>query len=147
MRPRTHAPELCALVDPTHLNSLVHATLWCTRSQVDMGVRSGRGEMIYGDSTPERYDGMVRGGGALQVLLPAPVIPFPPAKYMASLRKLRACSYVDVVVQWVENLYDGAGKLIYPDHSSYEGDFKLGARHGRFVQRSLGWLIVAWARG
>jgi hypothetical protein len=35
-------------------------------------------------------------------------------------------------VQWVENLYDGPGKLTYPDHSSYEGDFRLGARHGRY---------------
>ena len=28
--------------------------------QVEMGVRTGRGEMIYGDSTAERYDGIVR---------------------------------------------------------------------------------------
>ena len=40
------------------------------------------------------------------------------------------CSW-GVPVQWLENLYDGYGKLTFPDGSSYEGDFKCGARHGR----------------
>ncbi len=102
------------------------------REQWVMGVRVGRGDMKYGDDTPEHYDGKVRQRAlAVRRLLHDMRVTY--------VCHMRVCWHVCGCVQWVADLYDGFGMLTFADGSRYEGTFKCGARHGRceHVRRCL----------